>query len=173
MFRVYAHTRILYKDDDTTRSLPLCSNAQDPRLIADCAHGFHGVHDEIQYHLLQQDPINNYRRKLSRHFRPQGRPVSTKFTVRKGNDFASGFGRNQAPKTDRLNQVPFGSSGIAENPLRPGSWQESCGTLRTFVGLTPIWNQSPLQRIERPCLSLGIESDRQNLLARGDIVTDG
>ena len=42
------------------------------------------------------------------------------------------------PKTDRLNQVPFGSSGIAENPLRPGSWQESCGTLRTFVGLTPI-----------------------------------
>ena len=30
-----------------------------------------------------------------------------------------------------------GSSGIAENPLRPGSWQESCGTLRTFVGLTP------------------------------------
>jgi len=36
----------------------------------------------------------------------------------------------------------------------------------------PIWNQSPLQRIERPCLSLGIESDRQNLLARGDIVTD-
>src|SRR5438132_7762085 len=37
----------------------------------------------------------------------------------------------------------------------------------------PIWNQSPLQRIERPCLSLGIESDRQNLLARGDIVTDG
>src|SRR6516162_9261758 len=42
------------------------------------------------------------------------------------------------PKTDRLNQVPFGSSGIAENPLRPGSWQESCGTLRTFVGLTPM-----------------------------------
>jgi hypothetical protein len=38
----------------------------------------------------------------------------------------------------RLNQVPFGSSGIAENPLRPGSWQESCGTLRTFVGLTRI-----------------------------------
>src|SRR6266436_977045 len=37
----------------------------------------------------------------------------------------------------------------------------------------PIWNQSPLQRIERSCLSLGIESDRQNLLARGDIVTDG
>src|SRR5271166_4498573 len=31
-----------------------------------------------------------------------------------------------------------GSSGIAENPLRPGSWQESCGTLRTFVGLTPV-----------------------------------
>ena len=30
----------------------------------------------------------------------------------------------------------LGSSGIAENPLRPGSWQESCGTLRTFVGLT-------------------------------------
>ena len=39
--------------------------------------------------------------------------------------------------------------------------------------LRPIWNQSPLQRIERACLSLGIESDRQNLLARGDIVTDG
>jgi Leucine-rich repeat (LRR) protein len=39
--------------------------------------------------------------------------------------------------------------------------------------LRPIWNQSPLQRIERPRLSLGIESDRQNLLARGDIVTDG
>src|SRR4029077_12791285 len=38
--------------------------------------------------------------------------------------------------------------------------------------LRPIWNQSPLQRIERPCLSLGIESDRQNLLARGDILTD-
>ena len=53
---------------------------------------------------------------------------------------ASGFGRNQAPKTDRLNQVPsweFRNAGIAENPLRPGSWQESCGTLRTFVGLTP------------------------------------
>jgi transposase InsO family protein len=32
--------------------------------------------------------------------------------------------------------------------------------------VAPIWNQSPLQRIERPCLSLGIESDRQNLLAR-------
>ena len=24
-----------------------------------------------------------------------------------------------------------------ENPLRPGSWPESCGTLGTFVGLTP------------------------------------
>jgi hypothetical protein len=47
---------------------------------------------------------------------------------------ASGFGRNQAPKTDRLNhRSRLGSSGIAENPLRPGSWQESCGTLRTFV----------------------------------------
>ena len=51
-------------DDDTTRMLLLCSNAQDTLLIADYAHGFHGVHDEIQYHLLQKDPINNHRRKL-------------------------------------------------------------------------------------------------------------
>src|SRR4029077_12727639 len=28
--------------------------------------------------------------------------------------------------------------GIAENPLRPDCWQKSCGTLRTFVGLTPL-----------------------------------
>jgi len=41
--------------------LLLCSNTQDPRPSAGFAHGFHGVHDEIQYHLLQQDPINNYR----------------------------------------------------------------------------------------------------------------
>jgi DNA-binding transcriptional MocR family regulator len=26
----------------------------------------------------------------------------------------------------RRNQVPSWDSGIAENPLRPGSWQESC-----------------------------------------------
>src|SRR6266403_5943870 len=46
------------------------------------------------------------------------------------------------------------------------------GSVSDLWILRPIWNQSPLQRIERPCLSLGIESDRQNLLARGDIVTD-
>src|SRR6516225_7555000 len=60
-----------------------------------------------------------------------------------------------SPKTDRLNQVPFGSSGIAENPLRPGSWQESCGTLRTFVGLTPLqggrfWGANPGFRCALP-----------------------
>ena len=34
MFWLYAHTRILDKDDDTTRRLLLCSNTQDPRSIA-------------------------------------------------------------------------------------------------------------------------------------------
>jgi hypothetical protein len=48
------------------------SNSQDPHSIADCAHG---VHDKIQYHLLDQDPINNYRRKVPRHFRAQGYTV--------------------------------------------------------------------------------------------------
>ncbi len=41
------------------------------------------------------------------------------------------------PKLTDETKSRLGSSGIAENPLRPGSWQESCGTLRTFVGLTP------------------------------------
>ena len=41
-------------------------------------------------------------------------------------------------KPPKLTRSRVGSSGIAENPLRPGSWQESCWTLRTFVGLTPI-----------------------------------
>src|SRR4029077_6356491 len=50
-----------------------------------------------------------------------------------------------SPKTDRLNQVPFGSSGIAANPLRPGSWQESCGTLRTFVVLTLFLMSAPIK----------------------------
>ena len=39
------------------------------------------------------------------------------------------------PKLTDQTRSRFGSSGIAANPLRPGSWQESCGTLRTFVGL--------------------------------------
>src|ERR1700756_4798701 len=42
-----------------------------------------------------------------------------------------------SPKTDRLKQVPS-SSGLAENPLRSDCWQKSCGTLRTFVGLTDV-----------------------------------
>jgi hypothetical protein len=42
------------------------------------------------------------------------------------------------PKLTDKTRSRLGSSGIAENPLRHGSWQESCGTLRTFVGLTPI-----------------------------------
>src|SRR6266403_1098972 len=46
------------------------------------------------------------------------------------------------------------------------------GSVRNLWVFCPIWNQSPLQRIERPCLSFGIESDRQNLLTRRDIVTD-
>ena len=41
------------------------------------------------------------------------------------------------PKLTDKTRSRLGSSGIAENPLRHGSWQESCGTLRTFVGLTP------------------------------------
>jgi hypothetical protein len=86
MFRVHAHTRILYQDDNPTRRLLLCSNAQDPRPIFDRAHGFDGVHDEIQYDLLQQDPFNNYLRQDSRQVRPKRHPVSTKFTVRQGND---------------------------------------------------------------------------------------
>src|SRR5262245_12712689 len=42
--------------------LPECcssvSNTQDPLPIADSAHSFHGVHDEIQYYLFEQDTIN-------------------------------------------------------------------------------------------------------------------
>src|SRR5271166_3384466 len=38
----------------------------------------------------------------------------------------------------------LGSSGIAANPLRTDCWQESCGTLRTFVGLTPRPGAKPL-----------------------------
>src|SRR5580704_13638946 len=87
MFRIYTHARILDEDDDTVRRLLLCSNAQDLRPISDNAHRFHGIHDQIQNHLLEQDPIRHYRRKVGRHFRPRGRPVSTKFTVQQGNDF--------------------------------------------------------------------------------------
>jgi hypothetical protein len=31
-----------------------------------------------------------------------------------------------------------------ENPLRIGTWQKSCGTLRSFVGKTPLEVQKPL-----------------------------
>jgi hypothetical protein len=37
----------------------------------------------------------------------------------------------------------------------------------------PIWNQSPLQRIERALLSFSIEANGQDLLTRCDVVTDG
>ena len=47
----------------------------------------------------------------------------------------------------------YGSSGLAENPLRPGSWQESYGTLRTFVGLTRINRAAPCPHFWRCCRS--------------------
>jgi hypothetical protein len=40
------------------------SNTQDALRIADSAHSFHGVHDEIQYYVLRHDSINNYRNQL-------------------------------------------------------------------------------------------------------------
>ena len=62
-------------------------------------------------------------------------------------DYSSGACRGQfqlqdsvgikPPKLTDQNRSRLGSSGIAENPLRPDCWQKSCGTLRTFVGLTP------------------------------------
>jgi hypothetical protein len=42
------------------------------------------------------------------------------------------------PKLTDYNRSRHGSSGLAENPSRPDCWQKSCGTLRTFVGLTHI-----------------------------------
>ena len=48
------------------------------------------------------------------------------------------------PKTDRLNQVPSWEFWNRRNPLRSGSWQESCGTLRTFVGLTRFGVATPI-----------------------------
>ena len=47
------------------------------------------------------------------------------------------------------------------------------GSVSDFWILRPVWYQSPLKRVEGALLRFGIESDRQNLLARGDIVTDG
>jgi hypothetical protein len=47
------------------------------------------------------------------------------------------FSEDKLQDSVGINRSRLGSSGIAENPLRPGSWQKSCGTLRTFVGLTP------------------------------------
>jgi hypothetical protein len=64
MFGPYAHTRILYTYGDTTRNAAPVFECARPAPDNDCAHGFHGVDDEIQYHVLQQDPINNYRTKL-------------------------------------------------------------------------------------------------------------
>jgi len=37
----------------------------------------------------------------------------------------------------------------------------------------PIWNQSPLQRIERTLLSFSIEANGQDLLTRRNVITDG
>jgi hypothetical protein len=42
------------------------------------------------------------------------------------------------------------SFSIAENPLRLGSWQESCGTLRTFVGLTRRMQREGGNRTQEP-----------------------
>ncbi len=79
--------------------------------------------------------------------------------------FVESVRRNQAPSLAEClperGRFIDGLSSRIDSPI---------SDLRIF---DPIRNQSPLQRIERPCLSLGIESDRQNLLARGDIVTDG
>jgi hypothetical protein len=45
--------------------------------------------------------------------------------------------------------------------------------VRNFRVFRPVRYQSALKRVEGALLRFGIESDRQNLLARGDIVTDG
>jgi hypothetical protein len=52
---------------------------------------------------------------------------------------------------------------LAENPLCPGSWQESYGTLRTFVGLTPIYLEND-GRLEHAQQMAGHESPRTTKL---------
>ena len=38
---------------------------------------------------------------------------------------------------------------------------------------SPVWDQPPPQRIKATLLSLWVEPDRENVLARSDIPTDG
>src|SRR5215813_4876267 len=89
--RIQPRTRIFHSDCDALRFTFSSADQHLSRPIVRPAHGFHGIDNQIEDHLLQLYSISQDERHITRKLSLQGHVIPFDFTARQGDNLHYDF----------------------------------------------------------------------------------